>query len=62
VANTLKVYRNGSVGFIVWLDGRHGNRKSIRVQSLLEFFNVTSPKYNESGDISTGMLNLKPVT
>jgi len=62
VASSLKLYRNGAGGFIGWLDGRHANRKGIRVQSLLEFFNVTSPKYNEPRDISTGMLNLKPVT
>jgi hypothetical protein len=62
VANALNLFRQVAVGFIDWLDGRHGNRKSIRVQSLLEFFNVTSPKYNEPRNVSTGMLNLKPVT
>jgi len=49
VANTLKLYRNGAVGFIVWLDRLvyHGDRgykiRTSRFCSSLIFKPLVSP-------------------
>jgi len=59
VANTLKLFRQGAVGFIDWLDGwRLSQRKSGDLQCLPRNEAVTAPTRLAAAQIENPALNL----